>query len=381
MHGDVQPHAVGDHRHRVVRLQLRARAVERVARARDVGDHEVQRRRACGRGSVDRRARGARGDRGRDEARRVGQQRRGQRAVALLGARAAPRACAAGARAGRPRRSGSARPSSRSGCRTCRAARRVRTDTGTIATSGSSGSSSRSSSQSRTALAHSVDDDVVDRDAELVLERLDARRASSEPNAKRRCAEIAPVEARLRRARRGRPRARRVASAPGRAAQPRQRAATASARPGTRSRPAGRSRFGSAVGSERSARSGWRGSPSRPRPSISSSLGIALGAARRRALGGDLAALGRRVEQHAEDLVARHAVDHRVVDLGEQRRRGRPRARGSGRAPTAAARGRAGGRRSARPSRRAGGRRPAAAPRVSRTWKSRSKSGSSTQYG
>ena len=47
---------------------------------------------------------------------------------------------------------------------------RLRTDTGIIATSGSSGSASRSSSQSRTAPAHSVDDDVVDRDAELVLD-------------------------------------------------------------------------------------------------------------------------------------------------------------------------------------------------------------------
>ena len=62
-------------------------------------------------------------------------------------------------------------------------------------------------------------------------------------------------------------------------------------------------------------------------------------------------------------------------------RRARPGSRGSGTAPTAAASGRAGGRRSARRSRRAGGRRRAAARRESRMWKSRSKSGSSIQYG
>ena len=103
--------------------------------------------------------------------------------------------------------------------------------------------------------------------------------------------------------------------------------------------------------------------------------------ARQRVAGGDLAALGRRVEQHAEDLVARDAVDRGVVDLGEQRRRGRPGARGSRRAPTAGARGRAAARRSARPCSASCSVVARRRHRALAQWKSRSKSGSSIQYG
>ena len=82
---DVQADAVDDHRDGEVRLHLRAGAVERGARARDVGDHEVQRR-ARAAEDVDRVARRERGDGGRDEGGRVGQQARRQRGVSLLGA-------------------------------------------------------------------------------------------------------------------------------------------------------------------------------------------------------------------------------------------------------------------------------------------------------
>ena len=99
------------------------------------------------------------------------------------------------------------------------------------------------------------------------------------------------------------------------AARPRRRCA---APPGTRWRPGSAVRLGSAVGSERSARSGWRGRPSSPRPSISRSPGHAL-AVRLVRRGRELAALRARVEQDAEDLVARDAVDHRVVHLRQQR--------------------------------------------------------------
>ncbi len=71
-----------------------------------------------------------------------------------------------------------------------------------------------------------------------------------------------------------------------------------------------------------------------------------------------------RSSSDAHDLRAREAVDHRVVDLGQRPQRARPRARGSGTAPTAGARGRAAARRSARPARRASRRSAAAAARA-----------------
>src|SRR4051812_11983259 len=62
-HGDVQADAVDDHRDRVVGEQLGTRAVERAARAGDVGDDEVQRRAGAAE-DVDRVARGERGNGG-----------------------------------------------------------------------------------------------------------------------------------------------------------------------------------------------------------------------------------------------------------------------------------------------------------------------------
>ncbi len=44
VHGDVEPDAVGDRRHRDVRVELRAGEVQRLARSGDVRDHDVDRR-------------------------------------------------------------------------------------------------------------------------------------------------------------------------------------------------------------------------------------------------------------------------------------------------------------------------------------------------
>ena len=70
---------------------------------------------------------------------------------------------------------------------------------------------------------------------------------------------------------------------------------------------------------ERSARSGWRRQARQPAAEHLELAGDALGRCTARVGRRDLAPLGARVEQHAEDLVARHAVDDRVVDLGQQR--------------------------------------------------------------
>ena len=172
-HRDVQPDAVDHHRHGVVRLELRAGAEQRAARARA---RWRSRRSRGGRGAaehLDRRARGERGDGGRDEARGVGEQVRGRRPVALLGADAAARACAAAGARGSASSVGIgtiiieppvaerallAPPCARTRARSRRAA--------------SLGSSPRSFSQSRSAPAHMRHDDVVDREARLVLDRL-----------------------------------------------------------------------------------------------------------------------------------------------------------------------------------------------------------------
>ena len=154
---------------------------------------------------------------------------------------------------------------------------RRRTDIGIIATSGSSGSASRSSSHSRTAPAHSVDDDVVDRDAELapdLAHGVERERPEREPAVRG----DRPVERRPGRrapsSPRGCPWTRRTRAS----GAPASRRARASARRAARSRP----EVGEACtvrGSERSARSGWRGSPRRPRSSISRSRGIVAGSA------------------------------------------------------------------------------------------------------
>ena len=132
--------------------------------------------------------------------------------------------------------------------------------------------------------------------------------------------------------------------------------------PGNAFAPGSSVRLGSAVGAERSARSGWRG---RPISAAAEHLELARDALRLdRAVGRrDLAALRAGVEQHAEDLVARHAVDDRVVDLGQQRHAPVLQAVDQVELPQRAACGRAGARRCARRSRRAGGRRRAAARR------------------
>ena len=112
------------------------------------------------------------------------------------------------------------------------------------------------------------------------------------------------------------------------------------------------SRFGSARGSDRSSPQRVARQPEQARGRASrSSPGVGFGRRRLRRRR-QLASLGRQVEQQAHDLGAGQAVDQRVVDLREHR--DCPAAgRGSRRAPTAAARGRAAARRSAPPARRA----------------------------
>ncbi len=89
--------------------------------------------------------------------------------------------------------------------------------------------------------------------------------------------------------------------------------------PGNAVAPGSSGRCGSAVGAERSAFSGWSGSESRPRPSIPSSPGARSGL-RSPAGGGISRPSGEGSSSTREDLVARHAVDHGVVDLGQHRR-------------------------------------------------------------
>ena len=183
--GDVQAHAVGDHRDRVVGLQPRARHVERELRAGDVGDHEVPGRPAGARGrEAERQPRGAREDRGRDEVVGVLQQLGGQRAVALLHVR--------------QRLVGLAQPldrvrlvgEQRRGHQQDAVAVGAELLAGAHATpaparrAASSGRSSCSISQRRTAPAQTLTDDVVDRRAVVVLGRLElAQRQLAEDEA------------------------------------------------------------------------------------------------------------------------------------------------------------------------------------------------------
>ena len=84
-HRHVQADAVGDRRQRVVAEHQRAGRVERELRAGDVRDHDVEERRDAAGGQPRDHARRTRGDRRRDELREVLHQRRGHRAVAVLG--------------------------------------------------------------------------------------------------------------------------------------------------------------------------------------------------------------------------------------------------------------------------------------------------------
>ena len=106
-----------------------------------------------------------------------------------------------------------------------------------------------------------------------------------------------------------------------------------------------------------------------------------VGPPARRSDGGQLVTLRVGVEHEGQQLDARRAVDGGVVDLGQDGEAVVGQALDDVALPQRAAAGRAGGRRCGRRGRRAGGRRPAARTAVWRTWKSRSKSGSSIQYG
>ena len=147
----------------------------------------------------------------------------------------------------------------------------LRTDTGTIATSGSGGSSSRSSSQVRSAPAQRVTTTSFTLTPTRFLIAFTVS-SESEPSAKRRWAEIGPLKL----VRGGR--AVVTSSTEGSSSEPSARRAWPRAElswgpPGKALAPGRSVRFGSVLGSARSARSGWRGSPARPRPSISRSPG------------------------------------------------------------------------------------------------------------
>ena len=146
----------------------------------------------------------------------------------------------------------------------------VRTDTGTMATSGSSGSASRSSSHSRTAPAHSATTTSLTVMPTAFLSCLTVSRESW-PNAKRRCGEIAPLNG----VRGGRAvvDSSTLASCRVTALRSRPTARESVGPPGITVAPGSSVTFGSVVGTERSARSGWRATPSSPRPSISTSPG------------------------------------------------------------------------------------------------------------
>ena len=115
----------------------------------------------------------------------------------------------------------------------------------------------------------------------------------------------------------------------------------------------------------------------------------------RRAAGGSRAAsaAGPRAGSHAagswgagschrlEDLRAAHAVDHGVVHLAEERRRGRLRARRSGTSPRGAGAGRAASRRARRRARAAHLSPPGAGTATWRRWRRTSKVGSASQRG
>ena len=197
--------------------------------------------------------------RGRDEAGRVGEQVGGQRAVALLGAAQdlvgalqPPRGSASSVGIGT-----NIVETRLPNVPICSS---VRTDTGTIATSGSVGQLVALEQPVAHRARAERDDDVVDRHAERVLDRLDAverQRAERE----------APVRPRSRPLKRVRGARALVhlehagpSSAPASRAQRATSRARASARRAARWRPGRSVRCGSAVGSERSARSGWRGS-------------------------------------------------------------------------------------------------------------------------
>ena len=146
-----------------------------------------------------------------------------------------------------------------------------RTETGTIATSGSRGSSSRSSSQVRSAPAHKATTTSFTVTPTWLLIAFTVS-SDSEPSANRRWAEMGPLKL----VRGGR--AVVTSSTEGSSSEPSARRACPSAElscgpPGKALAPGRSVRFGRVLGSARRARTGWRGSPARPRPSISRSPG------------------------------------------------------------------------------------------------------------
>ena len=187
----------------------------------------------------------------------------------------------------------------------------VRTDTGIIATSGSSGSSSRSSSQPRTAVAHSATTTSLTVIPSSFLSRLTVS-SESEPNAKRRCGPTRPLKL--------------VFGGRAVVTSSTDRVVAAGAREHARQPRHDREGVGAGeVGQVRQRRRQRAQRAQRlarhaeqPAAEHLEVAGDALARLARR-LRRQLLALGARVEQHAEDLVARHAVDHRVVQLGQHR--------------------------------------------------------------
>ena len=141
------------------------------------------------------------------------------------------------------------------------------------------------------------------------------------------------------------------------------------------------SRLGSVDGSAWTTRPRYLGAPSRPHGRASRGRSAPCRAVRPSG-GGGSRPFGRQVEQHAEDLGSGHAVDGGVVDLRQQGNAIALQPVDQIHLPQRPPPGRAAGQRSAPPAPPAylvavGG----SAGASSRTWYSRSKSGSSIQYG
>src|SRR3954454_9258852 len=194
----------------------------------------------------------------------------------------------------------------------------VRTDMGTIATSGSAGSASPASSHRGTAPAHSATTTSLTVSPSAPLSALTASSESC-PNAKRRCAEIGPLNA----VRGGRAvvASRTAGSVPPIALRTRPTARETVGPPGRALTPGSSVTFGSVRQRRRDRAQRAQRLARQPEDAAAEQLEVAGHAARRRGGIGrrQLAALGARVEQDREDLVARDAVDDGVVDLRQQR--------------------------------------------------------------
>ena len=171
--------------------ELRAGEVQRLARARHVGDHEVQRRARAAEDSIVVRA-AQRGDRGRDEARGVGEQVAGSAWWRSLAPRSS--SCVRMSRcAGRPRWSGSGRSSSRPGCRTCPSAPRCApTPAPSPPAAPSAARRARAATRARRSRTAPTTTSLTVMPSSFLIALTVS--SESEPNAKRRCGRCGPLK-------------------------------------------------------------------------------------------------------------------------------------------------------------------------------------------